>query len=1519
LRLGPPFSLNALLAEGDSGLEIRMNVERSVLSAAAFMWLMAGPTGAAEGILLEVTAGRAEATDWIAQADLDLATAQQLLQVGGRPDQVTVYELEGSGEPGKPVPSQVDPTDRLGIYTLTWRVPGTLAAGPSRKFLVRFGGGEAPVRLDVAEDTLPAVSVRPEGDIATVANGDILLEHHRGHGGMIRRVTVGGAVADLTWNDKIYDGTVYYLANHPANRMDVTARGPLRATLEVAGEYLDAGQSAPSKPRALYRFTTCAGLPFTLVEADVEQDFAHPWISLHFIEMQIGEAGFTHLATEGLGGALKQEGQFYGGARWAAAYNERVLIATCASRSPGVWDGGGRHYGAYVRGGVAPLNTLRYPWKGAILWGAGAKALEEKAVQRWSEILADPPAVQVHFEPLAKRLASVEERRKEKERMLAGLSGEAWAVEHVALTLAGLQVARAEEALATGRFGEALQAMESGEQALQSQAGEVKLRSAGTVQVGLVRGYPFLGNEQCAYLWSKPEEGAGLISLYDRRAGREFLKGDPGGATFWEIAVKQARGGTTYQSAGRPGHVHFDVKDGEGRLEFRWEQGVTVAVEARLAAEDPLLRARIQARTKTAAEGLVTVTFPLIQGIRPLTPEARQDIVLDTWQVGWARPSPLVSGEVLSINYPAGMNFTALTGDGLGLYLAEEDGEANQKQLTWSPDQDAGTLDFSISHPVLNWGAEEPVREYEPSGDLVGGPFHGDWYDAARLYRKWALTAPWCAKGPIHQRPDYPQWLAEAPYWSIGQLGDEAGLQWEMEKHDFFGLPTMVCHAYGYWFALHQDDRYPEHWPPKLGSAGFKRAVAQLQAKGIRIVPYINGWLWDMDTESWRTKDARKGAIQTASGDIINHTSYGGGQSLVGMCPASELWRQEMLDLSTELVGRYGVDGLYFDFLTIHTSDCYHRDHGHPICGGNYWTKAVHGLYEEVREECRKLNPEVLLTGEDIAEFCVDVQDTFFCSGQAGTQAPLFFAVYHGYANVYGGADINRATELKVGRWWLMGGQNGWNNMEGALIGQPPYEPYAPLGRYYRKLLRCRWEFGTPYLGYGEMLRPPQIEGDLPTITQDSSYGPFTAAVVEGSAWKAPDGSIGVFFLNYDEQRAHSFTWTMNLEETGIDASKKVSLSAWTEEAGLTKLKEIHGGLVRETLEIPPLGIGALKLEAGRGTEVRRYRSGRPAGSNRLAVSVGERSSDRSRFVDRQVSKQGSARRWEASRSVAAAGSGDLRRTRATGRADLKVPPGCVPAQDAQAGANGYADRVIHERTGIELILIPPGSFTMGSTEVGSHASPPHEVTFTQPFYLGRTEVTNAQYRRFVAATGYDGKPDTDPAYDLYLRHWRGYSPMSSDDDYPVVWVSWRNARAFCDWAGLALPTEAQWEYACRAGTTTEYYHGDDQSGFDECGWGLTNSEGQTHPVARKKPNAWGLYDLLGNVWEWVEDDYVYRYDGAPTDGSARLEGKMTKVLRGGSWSNSTRPVTNGGAARFNSAPGNASNDVGFRVALGVE
>ena len=191
-------------------------------------------------------------------------------------------------------------------------------------------------------------------------------------------------------------------------------------------------------------------------------------------------------------------------------------------------------------------------------------------------------------------------------------------------------------------------------------------------------------------------------------------------------------------------------------------------------------------------------------------------------------------------------------------------------------------------------------------------------------------------------------------------------------------------------------------------------------------------------------------------------------------------------------------------------------------------------------------------------------------------------------------------------------------------------------------------------------------------------------------------------------------------------------------------------------------------------------------------------------------------------------------------------------------------------------------------------------------FWLGKYPVINAQYARFLqAASDSAAKPG-------YWDNRRFNQP-----DQPVVGVSWDEAQAFCQWAGGRLPTEAEWEYACRAGTTTEYCFGNDEKALGDYGWFEGNSGGQTQPVGAKQPNRWGLHDMHGNVWEWCQDwfaeDYYQASDGKDPRGP---KSGTSRVLRGGSWYNPA--VGARSAYRGGDRPGWRDRGVGFRLARTV-
>jgi len=219
----------------------------------------------------------------------------------------------------------------------------------------------------------------------------------------------------------------------------------------------------------------------------------------------------------------------------------------------------------------------------------------------------------------------------------------------------------------------------------------------------------------------------------------------------------------------------------------------------------------------------------------------------------------------------------------------------------------------------------------------------------------------------------------------------------------------------------------------------------------------------------------------------------------------------------------------------------------------------------------------------------------------------------------------------------------------------------------------------------------------------------------------------------------------------------------------------------------------------------------------------------------------------------------------------------------------------------MEMIYIKPGRFTMGSpaSEAGrGNDETQHGVTITKGFYLGKYEVTQAQYQ---AVTG--ANPST----------WK-------EPNRPVECVSWNDATEFCNRLSqrvgkqVRLPTEAEWEYACRAGSTTRFCFGDSDGGLGEYAWFSSNSGGQTHAVGGRTPNAWGLYDMHGNVWEWCSD-WHGNYGGDATDPTGPASGRA-RALRGGSWDNG--PQNCRSANRNRNEPANRNDNNGFRVAVSL-
>jgi len=235
----------------------------------------------------------------------------------------------------------------------------------------------------------------------------------------------------------------------------------------------------------------------------------------------------------------------------------------------------------------------------------------------------------------------------------------------------------------------------------------------------------------------------------------------------------------------------------------------------------------------------------------------------------------------------------------------------------------------------------------------------------------------------------------------------------------------------------------------------------------------------------------------------------------------------------------------------------------------------------------------------------------------------------------------------------------------------------------------------------------------------------------------------------------------------------------------------------------------------------------------------------------------------------------------------------------------------------LKVIKIPAGKFLMGSAISewehqgiegllnAREGEARVEVTLTKPFFMGIHEVTVAQYQRFCEETKTEHKTAGIP----------------QTGEHPVVNVTWENCIAFCAWLTkksgrtASLPTEAQWEYACRAGTTTGFSFGDKVQELGDYAWFKENAEGSTHPVGLKKPNAWGLYDMHGNAWEWCSDLYAEGGLTTAVDPTGATKGGL-RIRRGGGWADIPRACRS--AFRGRAVP-DASMWRGFRVTVAAQ
>ncbi len=507
----------------------------------------------------------------------------------------------------------------------------------------------------------------------------------------------------------------------------------------------------------------------------------------------------------------------------------------------------------------------------------------------------------------------------------------------------------------------------------------------------------------------------------------------------------------------------------------------------------------------------------------------------------------------------AAMQFYGLQRGGDLLYLGCHDPRARAKQFLLDADVAERSLTFAIRQPTrLHYG--RPYRQEYP---FVMKWLTGDWYDAAMLYREWALTAPWTWRGPLHAGRKTPRRYVETPV-VLMRLGQEScdpafAAAWAIRMQKWFGVPVAF-----HWYNWHRSfgsssiDAYPEYFPAR---PGFREAAAAMREAGVQTMPYLNARLWRTDLDSWHEL-GRRAAVRDPYGNI--HREVWMKIPTATMNPASRLWRWVIGEAALRCFDA-GCSAVYLDQLAESAVwPSYDPNHPHPPGETASWVQGYGQLCESIRAEARDIDPDAVLAAEGNAEPYMACIDAFLTGNlNAANSIPLYSAVYHDYVMQFGryvmaeDLALPRAVLAKFGQQFIYGGQFGWSRafLERFLRNRPAQA--AGL----RKMAKLRAAY-PDLLAAGRMLRPLDLSGQVSVMEvewyQWTKRIPVPLPEVLNSVWQNARGEIGVLLLNL-EDTARTVRIELSAEAYPLAGTRQAELSTGTE-AGIHTVRSVRDG-----------------------------------------------------------------------------------------------------------------------------------------------------------------------------------------------------------------------------------------------------------------------------------------------------------------------------------------------------------------------
>lgn len=998
------------------------------------------------------------------------------------------------------------------------------------------GGKDWQVRI--RPEAATAFSARPARRVdTTYYQMDFTPNRQAGYPSLIVLRETGKQLDTFVWNDRVYHPELggFHLRYDPDARAETVLDSEVCTVVRVQARYCQPdGRRPPSEPSAVYHWFLFKRLPLAYVTVQAQQKQSFPWQEFHFLEFHFPDQSFTAWA----GGEPPRREPFHADNKtvylsdWGALVEGQSVLGMWGQQPFLIHDGRGG-YGTYLHSTWQSWSTLQTQAATWLWLGKAEDPLRtlQQASRNYALIpsVLTTPALWQQLDAFRRRAGSLRGREGQMTRWTTAL---------------------AERLEAEGDWTGAEQVLRG----------------------GMPSGWHRFTAGELGVLLQRTQGGVRLRSLYDLRQERELLAADT--PPLFTLSLRDTQGGEAAELHADSGWGETLVRSRRGGFLIEWSEprdprltGIRVTAQVQTDSQRHALAWKLQIENASPRWSLWRLVFPQVsvaelgEDATVLLPRGPGELQPGVWRRHFGYRSAYPNGWCAMQLLAA----YASRPRPVGLYFALHDPMGSFKDIGIESSPATRSVRLYYDHLLPNMG--RAGNSFTLSGQAVWQLLRGDWYDAARVYREWALRE---AKWYPHQGKNTPAWMRELPVWAHawGEASEVVPAVQEFAR--YFGVPVAV-HWYG-WHQIPFDNDYPHYFPVR---EGFAEGVRQLRESGVYVMPYINGRLWDTRDRGMEdfqfstvakpaaTKDERGEPYVEAYG---SRESDGSPARLAVMCPYTGLWQDKVREIVSRLFGEYGVSAVYIDQVgAAPPVPCFDATHGHPLGGGSWWNEGYWRMLDRIRAE---MPPDRALTTECNAEPFLAWFDGYLTwHWQYETQVPVFPAVYSQgvlmFGRAYRGGDTkDLALRMKAAQQLVFGEQIGW--IDPSVVREPQNAAFL------RQIVQLRWRYRR-FFTEGEMARPPQLEGNIPTVRADWQWDRdwwVSALAVYTGAWQlSAEGRMVLFFVNVADERV---TATMRFYPSvyGIRA-KQVRLVEKRGESDTGKVQVVSSRFERR-LELAP-------------------------------------------------------------------------------------------------------------------------------------------------------------------------------------------------------------------------------------------------------------------------------------------------------------------------------------------------------------